>query len=469
MTRSQFISRDPSTGHVLREYPAHSPFEVQKKLARAQMQFHIWRKRSLAKRAEPLLHLADILLRRKTEVALMMTLEMGKPIAQSVLEVEKSVSAIRWLCERAGQALALDSLGADDGKTLHGFLKKDALGPVLGIMPWNFPLWQAIRFVIPTLLAGNVVLLKHASNVIGSLQLMTVLFREAGLEEGVFEELIISAEDALQLIKDPRVRGVSLSGSTAAGRAVGAAAGQALKPCLLELGGSDPYIVCADTDMNLAIEKCVAARLVNNGQSCVAGKRFIVHESVVNAFCEGALALLGQKVIADPRSPKTDLGPLAKADLIADLNSILEHSKKAGYEVIRSHSSVPAEGFYFSPALVRSVRPESVVCQQETFGPVMPVITFQSLEEALQIANHTPFGLGASIFTQSQAAVQEAARDLQAGMIFVNDFVRSDPRWPFGGVGDSGYGRELSDLGFLSFSNLKAVVVGETMRPIFEH
>lgn len=469
MAPSVFFSRDPSNGQVLREFSGHTPSAVEKKLNRAQSEFESWRRRRLNQRAEALLKFANVLSKRKTEMALMMTLEMGKPITQAIAEVEKSVLAIRWLCNRAEHVFQLESLGADDAGHRHGFLKKDALGPVLGIMPWNFPLWQAVRFIIPTLLTGNVVLLKHASNVVGSLELMTALLREAGIEEGVFEDLILSAQDTLLLIEDSRVRGVSLTGSTGAGRAVGAAAGGALKPCLLELGGSDPYIVCADADLNLAVEKCVAARLVNNGQSCIAGKRFIVHESLMESFCEGALELIKTKVLGNPKSPKTELGPLAKHDLVTDLNLILEDSMKAGHEVIRSHLSIPEEGDYFSPAIVRGCSPESMVCQQETFGPVMPVMTFATLSQAIAMANQTAFGLGAAIFTKNERAVEEATRDCRVGMIFVNDFVRSDPRWPFGGIGESGYGRELSDIGFHSFSNLKTVVTSESMKPIFEY
>ena len=401
----------------------------------------------------------------------MITSEMGKPLAQAIAEVEKSALAVRWLCERSSQALAMEILEQDDAKQFIGLLRKDALGPILGIMPWNFPLWQAVRFFVPALLSGNVVLLKHAANVLGCLGLIKECLQEAGIGAGVFEDLRIGPEAALRLISDARVRGVSLTGSTRAGRAVASAAGQALKPCLLELGGSDPYVVFADADLPLAVQSCVSARLMNNGQSCVAGKRFIVHRSLKDRFAEMSFDLLQSKKIGNPTDPHVDLGPLAKKDLVQELGQLVRAAEAAGRRVQRSHLALPSDGCFFSPVLISGCLPEDDVCQEETFGPVMPVMFFDSFEEAVSIANRSRFGLGATIFGKDCELLARAVRELESGMVFVNDFVRSDVRWPFGGIGDSGFGRELGNLGFLSFSNLKSTIVrqeaGALMKPFF--
>ena len=450
-------STNPATGETVAIYEVMSPAEVLRVVEQADRGFQTWRRLDVAERARPMQRAAALLEERKDALALLMAREMGKPIAQGISEAEKCAWVCRHYAEHAHSFLVPEAMPSDAAKSYAAF---QPLGVVLGVMPWNFPFWQVFRFAAPTLMAGNACVLKHASNVTGCALAIGDIMRDAGFPEGLFGVLLVPGEQVARVIEMPLVRAVSLTGSSAAGRSVARAAGRMLKKCVLELGGSDPYVVLEDADLGPTVETCVASRLINAGQSCIAAKRFIVVRPLERAFTERMVDLMREKTLGLPTEPGVDLGPLARRDLRDQLHAQVTESVRRG--AVRALGGVvPRDaGAFYPPTVLTSVRPGMPAYDEETFGPVAAVIVAESEADAIRIANDSPFGLGAAVFTKDRARGERiAAEELEAGACFVNAFVRSDPRLPFGGIKDSGYGRELSSFGIREFVNIKTVYV----------
>jgi succinate-semialdehyde dehydrogenase/glutarate-semialdehyde dehydrogenase len=455
------VSTDPATGLTIETYPETSAAEVDRRLTAAAEAQRPWGRRTVEQRLEPFLKLAVILLRDRDSLAALATKEMGKPIAQAESEVEKCARCCVWVAEHAPVALA-HRHATTEART--SYVRFDPLGLVLAIMPWNFPFWQVIRAAVPALAAGNGVVLKHASNVPGCALALDRAFAEAGFPPGLFTTLLINGPAAEALVDDPRIAGVTLTGSEPAGRAVAARAGAALKKTVLELGGSDPFVVLADADVSRAISEAVRARLQNNGQSCIAAKRFIVEESIADAFERGFAEAMGRAVVGDPLDRATEVGPLARADLVDALDRQVRESVKAGAVVATGGTRIDRPGFFHAPTVLTRVSPGMPAFDEETFGPLATVTRARDAGHALALANQSGFGLGASLWTGDPARAEALAAAVDAGSVFVNGMVRSDPRLPFGGVKRSGYGRELSVFGIREFANIKTVWVEDLTR-----
>jgi succinate-semialdehyde dehydrogenase/glutarate-semialdehyde dehydrogenase len=447
---------NPTTGETLREYAEHDAAEIDRRLGRAVQGFATWRRTSLAERAAPLRAAAEVLRRDRDALARLMTLEMGKPIAQSESEVDKCAWACEHYAERGAADLAPESIATDASRSLVRF---DPLGVVLAVMPWNFPLWQVFRAAVPALMAGNVVVLKHASNVPGSALAAERVFRDAGLPAGVFTTLLVTAEVAEALIDRDEIQAVTLTGSEAAGMSLGARAGRALKKIVLELGGSDPFIVLADADPERTAAQAVAARVINNGQSCIAAKRFIVEAPVAERFERAFAEGMARLRVGDPLERSTELGPLARADLLDALDEQVRDSVAHGAALLTGGSRPARSGFFYAPTVLAQVTPGMPAFDQETFGPVAAVTRARDADHAVELANHSSFGLGASVWTADAARGEALAAAIEAGSVFVNGAVKSDPRLPFGGIKRSGHGRELSAFGIREFVNVKTVWV----------
>lgn len=450
-------SVNPATGAPLASYPRSSDDEVHAVLGASQGAFDAWRLRPIGERAD-LVRAAASLLRRDTEaLAVLMAEEMGKPIKDGRGEVEKCA----WVCEHyadhAAAYLAQESIATD---ATESFVTFEPLGPVLAVMPWNFPLWQVFRFAAPALIAGNTALLKHASNVPGCALAIETLLHEAGIPRDVFRTLLVPGSAVADLIAAQGVAAVTLTGSTPAGRSVGAAAGKALKPSVLELGGSDPYIVLADADVEAAAEACVAGRLVNSGQSCIAAKRLIVVAEIREAFETAIVHAMRRRRMGDPLDATTDIGPQAREDLRDELHGQVEASVAAGARLLLGGTIPDRPGAWYPPTVLTDVAAGMPAYDEELFGPVAAILPVADEAEAIHVANDTPFGLGAAVFTADVARGREiATKHLHAGACFVNTFVRSDPRLPFGGIKQSGYGRELAREGIRAFVNVKTIYV----------
>ena len=447
-------SINPATEQVIGQYPEHDNAHVEQILRRAAEAFSSWRTQTFATRSAHLRAVAAVLRKRIAALAQMMTSEMGKTITSAEAEIEKCAVCCDWFADNAARLLAAEDVATDAS---HSFVRYDPLGPVLAIMPWNFPFWQVFRFAAPGLMAGNVGLLKHASNVCGCALAIEDVFREAGLPQGAFTTLLISGASAEKLIAHPAIRAVTLTGSDAAGRAVGAAAGRALKKSVLELGGSDPFIVLADADVEAAARAAAAARCINAGQSCIAAKRFIVVEPLVRQFEEAFARAMAGQIVGDPMDRKTQVGPLARGDLRASLHDQVQRTLNAGARLLAGGKLPPGKGFFYPPTVLADVRPGMPAFDEETFGPVAAVVSAKDVDEAIDLANRSSFGLGASIWTNDPNAAQKIAPRIDAGSVFINGPVKSDPRLPFGGVKDSGYGRELAAAGIREFVNIKTV------------
>ncbi|MBK7781868.1 MAG: aldehyde dehydrogenase family protein [Ardenticatenia bacterium] len=454
---TSFVSIDPTTGERFADYPALDARQIDRALDAARAAFAAWQRADVAERVAPLRRAAEILEARTDAYALLMAREMGKPLREGRAEILKCTSVCRYYAAEAAAMLADQPRPSDAARS---YVSPRPLGVVLGIMPWNFPFWQAIRFSAPTLAAGNTVLLKHAPSVTGCALALEALWHEAGVPEGGFQILLAELDQLPAVIADPRVAAVSLTGSSRAGRAVAAAAGAALKPCVLELGGSDPAVVLADADLELAVEQCAVGRLINAGQSCIATKRIIVSRPLRAAFEEALLARLARLRVGDPRDEATELGPLAREDLRDALARQVTQSVAAG-AVCRLGGQAPSgAGWYYPVTLLTDPPPGSPACREELFGPVATLIEAADEEDAIRLANDTAYGLGAAIYSRDSARAEAIARDrLEAGSAFVNAFVRSDPRLPFGGTKDSGWGRELGREGLLAFTSAKTVWV----------
>jgi succinate-semialdehyde dehydrogenase/glutarate-semialdehyde dehydrogenase len=450
-------SINPTDGRLIAEYPEMSPDEVRGHIDTAARIQREWELVSLSDRAVPMLRLADLLEANRVELATLVANEMGKPIAQGLAEVDKCAWTCRHYAQNAERILADEHIEAGRSKS---YVAYRPLGLVLAIMPWNFPLFQVFRFLAPALMAGNGGLLKHASNVTGCGAKIDQLVTQAGFPDGLFRTLTIPSSRVEEALAHPSVAAASLTGSDPAGRAVASRAGSLLKKTVLELGGSDPYVVLADADLEKAAATCSTSRLINGGQSCIAAKRFIVEEPVVDEFTRLLGDGLAEAVVGDPLDPSTTVGPLARIDLRDELHDQVQRSISSGAKLVMGGVVPQGPGAFYPPTILGGVTKGMAVYHEETFGPVAAVISASGLEEAIDIANDTEFGLGAAIFTSDLELGERVARDrLHAGNCFVNAFVASDPRLPFGGIKMSGYGRELSDMGMHEFLNTKTVVV----------
>jgi len=450
-------SINPATGAVLETFEETSPGELDRIVARADAASRDWRRRPVAQRVERLRAAGRKLHERKDDYARTMAVEMGKPLAQGVAEAEKCA----WVCDyyaEHGAAFLADEPRATDAS--RSYVRFEALGPVLAIMPWNFPFWQVFRFAAPALVAGNAGILKHAPNVPRCALEIEGVFRDAGFPDGLFRAVFLSNEATAGLIADPRVRAVTLTGSDRAGSQVAAQAGRHLKKTVLELGGSDPFIVLEDADLARAATTAAEARLINSGQSCIAAKRFIVLERVAERFLERLTSEMRARKVGDPLDPASQVGPQARLDLRANLHRQVQESVQRGAQLLLGGELPSGPGAFYPPTVLAAVQPGMPAFDQETFGPVAAVIRAKDEEDAIRIANASPYGLGASVWTADTQRGERVAREIEAGSVFVNGMVKSDPRLPFGGVKRSGFGRELSEYGLREFVNIKTVWVG---------
>ncbi|MFO7767950.1 MAG: NAD-dependent succinate-semialdehyde dehydrogenase [bacterium] len=451
-------SINPATGEVVREYPESGPGEAVAVIERAHAAHEAWRAVGMERRAEALIEAARVLRGREAEWAELMTREMGKPIRESRSEVEKCAWVCEYYAEHGGEFLADEPAETDAAKS---FVAYRPLGVILAVMPWNFPFWQVFRFAAPALMAGNAAVLKHAPNVPGCALAIREVFEEAGFPTDLLTPVLIHHEHVGEMIEHPLVRGVTLTGSTDAGRAVASKAGGALKPTVLELGGSDPCIILEDADLGQAVEACTTARLLNSGQSCIAAKRFIVVEGVREVFEARIQEAFSRRVMGDPMDDRTQVGPIARRDLRQRLHGQVERSVAGGARLLMGGEIPPEPGCFYPVTLLTDVERGTPAWSEELFGPVGVIIPVRDEEEALDAANDTPYGLGAAVFTADAEKGERLAREhLRAGSCFVNAFVRSDPRLPFGGIKDSGWGRELGREGIREWTNVKTVYVG---------
>jgi len=447
-------SVNPANGGLLKSFDEARATEIEAALALAESAFRTWRKTHFAERAEKMLRAADILEEDKRRLSEIMTLEMGKPIAAAIAEVEKCATVCRYYAEHAETFLAPQEIATDAGRS---YVRCDPLGCVLAVMPWNFPFWQVLRFAAPTLMAGNVGILKHASNVPQSALAIAEVFERAGFPPGVFQTLLVGSAAVGKMIEDSRIAAVTLTGSEGAGVAVGRAAGAEIKKAVLELGGSDPFVVLPSADIGKAAATAVKARTINNGQSCIAAKRFIVHEAVYDQFVELFVAGMKALVVGDPMEPATEIGPLATAPIRDELAEQVERSVAAGAKVLLGGKALPGPGYFYAPTVLADPAPGSPAWDDELFGPVATLFKVADLDAAIALANHPSFGLGASAWTTDVTEQTRLAVELEAGSVFLNGMVKSDPRLPFGGIKRSGFGRELSLAGIREFVNVKTV------------
>lgn len=451
-------SINPTTDEEIKVYKEMSDQEVSGIINGSHKSFLYWKEKSFSERAGKMKKAAALLKDRKENLSKLMTLEMGKPIKQSRSEIEKCASACKFFAENAESFLKDEVIKTD---ALKSFVAFEPHGVILAIMPWNFPFWQVFRFAAPNLMAGNAGILKHSSNVTGCALAIEEIFKEAGFPEGLFRTLIISSKKIEGIIKNKFVQAVTLTGSVPAGRSVAAAAGSMLKKSVLELGGSDPYVILEDADLEKAAETCVSSRLINSGQSCIAAKRFIAVEKIYEDFEELYIEKMKQKKMGDPLEETVEVGPQARADLRNELHEQVLKSISKGAKAVLGGKIPDRKGAFYFPTILSNVSPGMPAYQEELFGPVASLIKAKNEDEAIRIANDSSFGLGAAVFTSDvERGETIAKKKLDAGNCFINDFVRSDSRLPFGGIKESGYGRELSYFGIREFVNIKTVYRG---------
>lgn len=450
------VTINPTTGETVRTFPELTQAKIDAKLDLAFAAFREHRRSSFADRAHKLNRAAEIFEADQDRLARLMALEMGKPLAQGRAEAVKCAEACRYYATHAAAMLADEPV--DD----RSFVRREPLGPVLALMPWNYPLWQVVRFAAPALMAGNTGLLKHADNVPQCGEALDDLFRRAGFEPGCFQYLAVPVAGVTGLIDDPRIAAVTLTGSVNAGRAVAAAAGAKIKRVVLELGGSDPFIVMPSADFERTVAEAVKARTQNSGQSCIAAKRFIVHESIYDRFAEALVQAFRALRVGDPLAPETELGPLAQMRGLEALQHQVRDAVQAGATLLTGGRRIGDRGFFHEPTVLAGLPREAPVYREELFGPVAFLFRARDLDDALAIANDTPFGLGASIWTRDGAEQERAIAELEAGQVFINTIVASSPELPFGGVKLSGHGRELGAAGLREFVNAKSVRRGKS-------
>lgn len=445
---------NPTTGETLETFAALTEPQIEEKLETAHRAAKSWRLAPLAERVGVLRRAAELLESRKTEYGRLMTLEMGKTLKSAIEEAVKCASGCRYYAENAERILADEPV---EIKGERGYVAYQPIGVVLAVMPWNFPFWQVIRFAAPAIAAGNVGLLKHASNVPRCALALEQLFIDAGAPGGVFQTLLIGSSAVANILADGRVAAATLTGSEGAGRSVAEAAGKAIKKTVLELGGSDPFIVMPSADVDAAAKMAVTARAINNGQSCIAAKRFIVHEAIADRFTEQFVEGMRALVVGDPMDEKTNVGPLATKQIRDDLHDQVTRAVAAGARVLLGGKPRDGTGYFYEPTVLDHVSRESAAFREETFGPLAAIVRARDLDDAIDLANDSRFGLGSAAWTRDDSEIQRFARDLAAGSVFINGMVASDPRFPFGGVKSSGYGRELSAFGLREFVNIKTV------------
>ena len=449
-------SINPATGQTLRSFESLSEPQLAEKLELAAQAFHEHRRTPFAERSLRMIRAAEILENEKDQLGRLMTLEMGKPIKAAVAEAAKCALACRYYAENAERQLTDEPVNTGTGRS---YVRYQPLGPVLAIMPWNFPFWQVFRFAAPALMAGNIGLLKHASNVPQCALAIEDILRRAGFAANVFQTLIIGADRVRRVVEDPRVKAVTLTGSEPAGREIAAIAGRQIKKTVLELGGSDPFIVTASADLEAAVRAAVQARIINNGQSCIAAKRFIAVGEIASEFQRRFVAAMQAVKVGDPMDESTELGPLATPSILAGLDQQVRASVEAGARVLTGSRRIARPGNYYEPTVLADIPRNSPAWSEELFGPVASIFPARDIAEAIEIANATAFGLGASVWTSDPSEQERFIDAIEAGMVFVNGMVASDPRLPFGGVKNSGYGRELGACGIREFVNIKTVSI----------
>jgi succinate-semialdehyde dehydrogenase/glutarate-semialdehyde dehydrogenase len=447
---------NPATGEVIQTFQPLSDAEIEQKLQAAVTAFQAGRTTPFPERARRMLKAADILERDKDKFAHLMTLEMGKPYKAAVAEATKCAGGCRYYAENAENFLTDEVIETGAKKS---FVRYRPIGPILAVMPWNFPFWQVFRFASPALMAGNVGLLKHASNVPQCALAIETIFLEAGFPQGAFQTLLIGSQQVDAILNDPRVVAATLTGSEQAGIQVGMAAAKRIKKVVLELGGSDPFIVMPSADLDAAVATAVEARVINNGQSCIAAKRFIVAESIAAEFERKFVTRMKNLRVGDPFDEKTELGPLATADAVTSLDADVQKTLQAGAKLLTGGHPLKQPGNYYAPTVLTDIPKESPAYREELFGPVASLFRAKDIDEAIRLANDSRFGLGASAWTTDAGERERFINELESGMVFINKMVASDPRIPFGGVKSSGHGRELSANGIREFMNIKTVSI----------
>lgn len=451
-------SINPANGKPNAKLAAHTSEDVERALTNADRAYDEWRKTSFEERAQMLHRAADLLDERREELAVLAVEEMGKRIQEARSEVEKCARVCRYYADNGAKLLEDKPLESDADQSFARYLP---IGIVLAVMPWNFPFWQVFRFAAPTLMAGNVGILKHASSVPQCSLAIEEIFAKAGAPNGVFTSLLIGSDKVNTMIEDARVRAVTLTGSEPAGRAVAARAGEEIKPSVLELGGSDPFVVMPSADVEKAVETALKARMINNGQSCIAAKRFIIHAEIYDAFVDKLVGKVQAMRVGDPMAEVTDLGPMSSGEARDTLLDQLTSLTDDGAEILCGGKPIDGDGFYVQPTVVANIPAEARERKAEIFGPVAMVFKAESLSDAIDIANETPFGLASSFWSKNSDEIDTAIDELQAGGTFINAMVASDPRLPFGGIKNSGYGRELAENGIKAFVNVKTISIAD--------
>jgi succinate-semialdehyde dehydrogenase/glutarate-semialdehyde dehydrogenase len=456
------ISLNPATGVILKKYKEWTPEQILRQITESAHSFTTWRKTDFSERSLLLKNTALLLRKNKKRYAYLMTKEMGKPVSQAHAEIEKCAWACEYYAEHGKRFLENEIIHTGPHLTYVSF---PPLGPVLAVMPWNFPFWQVFRCTAPALMAGNVVLLKHSSNVPQCSLALEEIFKEAGFPKNVFRSLLIGPTVVKNVIADTRIAAVTITGSTSTGRSIAKTAAAHLKKVVLELGGNDSFIVLDDEHLPHVVEQAIIARMLNTGQSCIAAKRFIIISDVYNEFASRFTAKVNQLIVGDPSSKSTDVGPLARKDILAHLETQVNRSVQKGAIVLTGGTRMRNHpGYYYTPTVLSEVTQAMPVFREETFGPVASLIRVHNEKEAIKVANDTSYGLGASIWTRNWRQGQHLAQEIQAGAVFVNEIVKSDPRLPFGGIKESGYGRELSSYGMKEFVNIQTVWINKPER-----
>lgn len=455
---AKISSLNPATGKLIKNYDLLSEGEVLKRIDRSQKAYLDWRKITFAQRSKYFLKVADVLEKNIDEYAKLITTEMGKTLTESVAEVKKSALACRHFANNAETYLQSEAIKTDASRSEVRF---DSLGTIFLIMPWNFPFWQVFRAAAPAMMAGNAVMLKHASNVPGCALAIEDIFIKAGIPKDTFQTLLINSNMTKILIAHPQIKTISLTGSDRAGSIVASLAGSKIKKTVLELGGSDPFIICQDADLKKAAKVGAGARLIVAGQSCIAAKRFIVNKKIADKFLKYFSEEMKSKKVGDPLDPKTDIGPLASEQIVNTIDNQVKRSIKLGAKVIVGGKRIEGKGYFYPPTVISNLTSKMPVYCEETFGPVAAVIVVEDDEDAVRVANDTKYGLGSAVWTKSRKRAEYFIKNIEAGNVFVNSLVKSDPRLPFGGIKASGFGRELSEQGIKEFVNIKSVYIAD--------